>query len=360
MSEPVFIIAEAGVNHDGQLDKALALVEVAAEAGADAVKFQTFSAERLATRSAAKAGYQMRTTGVAESQFDMLRRLQLSMEDHRTLLERCARRGIQFLSTPFDIPSLQFLAADLRVARIKLGSGEVTNGPLLLAAAQTGIPVILATGMATLEEIEAALGVLAVGYLRRVARPGAGAFAAAYAQARRERLLADKVVLLHCTTEYPAPFEDVNLNAMETIRRAFGVPVGYSDHTAGIAVSIAAAAKGATVIEKHFTLDRTAAGPDHAASLEPAELAALVQAVRRTELAQGDGIKRVTDSERRNIPAARKAVVAACAIESGELLSDDNLTVKRAGAGQSPMRWWDIVGTRATRGYAVDEAIDPT
>lgn len=360
MSAPVFIVAEAGVNHDGQLNKALALVDIAADAGADAVKFQTFSAERLATRTTAKAPYQLTTTGASESQFDMLRRLELSVDDHRRLLARCAERDIQFLSTPFDVLSLDFLVHDMRVPRIKLGSGEVTNGPLLLAAAQTGLPVILSTGMATMDEIQGALTILAFGYLKRPVAPGAAAFAEAYAQARRGRLLADKVVLLHCTTEYPAPVAEVNLDAMETMRRAFGVPVGYSDHTPGIAVSIAAAAKGATVIEKHFTLDRNAPGPDHAASLEPAELSALVQGVRQVELAQGDGIKRVTASERRNIDIVRKAIVAARAIKIGEVLTDENLTVKRAGAGQSPMRWWDTIGGRAGRDYAPDEAIDPS
>lgn len=358
MIDPVFIIAEAGVNHDGRLDKALELVDVASEAGADAVKFQTFSAERLATKAAAKADYQVRVTGASESQFDMLRRLELSADDHRALIKQCALRGIQFLSTPFDIESLHFLADKLRVSRIKLGSGEVTNGPLLLAAARTGLPVILSTGMAALEEIETALGVLAFGYLKQAKAPGLAAFAEAYAQARRDGVLANKVVVLQCTTEYPAPFAEVNLNAMETMRQAFGVPVGYSDHTPGIAISIAAAAKGAVVIEKHFTLDRNAPGPDHGASLEPSELAEMIRGIRQAQMAEGDGAKRVTKSERRNIVVARKVIVAARAIKAGESLTEENVTVKRAGAGLSPMRWWDTIGSRALRDYAPDEAIE--
>lgn len=359
MSGGAYIIAEAGVNHDGSLEKALALIDVAHKAGADAVKFQTFSADRLATKAAPKAAYQIGATGKEESQLAMLRRLELSHDDHRVLIAHCQRLGIAFLSTPFDVESLRFLADELHVPRIKLGSGEVTNAPLLLAAAQTDLPVILSTGMTTLDEVEAALGVLAFGYLRSGGVPGAPAFAAAYAQARASGLLADKVVLLHCTTEYPAPYEDVNLNAMATMREAFGVPVGYSDHTPGIAVSIAAAAKGATVIEKHFTLDRHAPGPDHAASIEPAELADMVAGIRQVELAQGDGIKRIGDSERGNLAVARKSIVAARAIKAGDTLSAENLTIKRAGLGISPIRWWDVVGKPAGRAYAPDEAIEP-
>lgn len=358
MADRVFIIAEAGVNHDGSLDKALALVDAASESGADAVKFQTFSAERLATKAAPKAAYQVVAADGAETQFDMLKRLELSADDHHVVRDRCTQRGIEFLSTPFDTVSLEFLATDMRVRSIKLGSGEVTNGPLLLAAARTGLPVILSTGMATLDEVESALGVLAFGYLAADAAPSRSAFSACYAQAQQKRLLAEKVILLHCTTEYPAPFAEVNLNAMETMRRAFGVPVGYSDHTPGIAISIAAAAKGASVIEKHFTLDRKAPGPDHASSLEPSELTDLVEAIRHVELAQGGGIKQVTESERRNIGVARKSIVAAASVRSGDLLSADNLAIKRTGSGASPMRWWDVVGSRANRDYGPDEAID--
>ena len=346
------------MNHDGSRDKALALIDVAHQAGADAVKFQTFSTDQLVTKAAPKAAYQVAATGTKESQIAMLRRLELSHDDHHALIKHCARLGIMFLSTPFDIPSLHFLANELHVPRIKLGSGEVTNAPLLLQAAQTRLPVILSTGMSTLEEVKAALGVLAFGYLGGGREPGAKAFADAHTRALESGLLADKIVLLHCTTEYPAPFEDVNLNAMVTMRNTFGVPIGYSDHTPGIAVAIAAAAKGATVIEKHFTLDRDAWGPDHTASLEPIELAAMVAGIREIELAQGDGIKVARKSERANVSVIRKAIVAARPIAVGEKLSAENLTVKRAGYGITPMRWWEVIGTTARRAYAPDEAIE--
>ena len=358
MTERVFVIAEAGVNHDGSQEKALALIDVAHQAGADAVKFQTFSADRLVTKAAPTAAYQSVATGNHESQFALLRRLELSPDDHYALVDRCEQLGIIFLSTPFDIASLRFLADELHVPRIKLGSGEVTNAPLLLAAAQTGLPIILSTGMATLDEVEAALGVLAFGYLDSDRKPGAARFADAYLQAQASELLANKIVLLHCTTEYPAPIEDVNLNAMETMRKTFGVPVGYSDHTQGIAISIAAVAKGATVIEKHLTLDRSAPGPDHAASLEPEELTEMIVGIRHVELAQGDGIKIARKSERANLAVARKAIVAARPIAAGETLSAENLTVKRAGVGIAPMRWWEVIGTAACRAYASDEAIE--
>ena len=339
MSTHVYIIAEAGVNHDGSLEKALALVDVAADAGADAVKFQTFSADRLATATAPKASYQKKSTGAAESQHAMLRRLELSAEDHKALIARCAARGIAFLSTPFDTQSLSFLVDDLGLQQIKLGSGELTNGPLLLAAARTGLRIILSTGMGTLEEVAAALGVLAFGYSGSAAPPGVARFKAALADPALHAILAQKVILLHCTTEYPAPLEDVNLRAMETLRKAFAVPVGYSDHTRGFTISLAAAARGAVVIEKHFTLDRTAEGPDHAASIEPQELAEMVRAIRDVQMALGDGAKEPRASERGNIAVARKSIVAARPLAAGETLSGANLAVKRSGGGISPMRW---------------------
>jgi N-acetylneuraminate synthase len=288
----------------------------------------------------------------------MLRRLELPKEDHYALLDRCDRLGIMFLSTPLDLESLKFLTEELNVERIKLGSSDATNAPLLLAAAQTKLPIILSTGMTTLEEVEAALGVLAFGYLDDGDTPGRTAFASAYAKAKTSGLLADKVVLLHCTTEYPAPFEDVNLNAMETMRAEFEVPVGYSDHTLGIAVAIAAVAKGAVVIEKHFTADRHRPGPDHAASLEPSELAEMIGCIRHVKLAEGGGEKRVSTSERGNLAAARKSIVATRPIAEGEVLSSENLTIKRPGLGVTPMGWWEILGTRARRAYVPDEAID--
>lgn len=355
MTHRTLIIAEAGVNHDGDLDAAMALVDCAADAGADIVKFQTFSADRLASRTAQKATYQKQATDAQESQRDMLRRLELSHDAHRVLVRHAEARGVEFLSTPFDLDSLAFLAADLKLKRLKLGSGEVTNAPLLVAAGATGLPVILSTGMATLGEIEQALAALAVGYLGR--SPGRAAFAAALADAAAWEVLRRKVTLLQCTTQYPAPPADANLQAMATLRSAFGLPVGYSDHCLGANVSLAAAALGATAIEKHFTLDRTRPGPDHAASLEPDELAALVAGVREIEQALGDGRKAPRPSETPNIPVARKSLVAARPIARGEPLTRDALTTKRPGDGRSPFELWDLLGSPAAADYDADDVI---
>lgn len=358
MTERIFIIAEAGVNHDGSLDKALALVDAAAQAGADAVKFQTFRAAALATRAAPKAAYQVRDTR-SESQFDMLQRLELSAADHRTLIARCQDRGIVFLSSPFDIESLHLLTEALRLDTIKLGSGELTNGPLLLAAANTGRDIILSTGMATLAEVGEALDVLAFGYRHPRERPTAARLASAREDLAAQAILKDRLALLHCTTEYPAPIEDVNLAAMATLADAFGLRVGYSDHTEGLVVALAAAARGAAILEKHFTLDRGGAGPDHAASIEPADLARMVDGVRQIERAIGDGRKVPRPSELGNIAVARKSIVAKSPIAAGEPLSAENMTAKRPGSGLSPMRWWDVEGQRASRAYAPDEGILP-
>lgn len=329
------IIAEAGVNHNGDLALAKRLVDAAAAAGADFVKFQTFKAERLVTRDAAKAEYQKATSGAHESQFDMIRRLELSDTMHRELIAHCAARGIAFLSTAFDVESLDLLAG-FGLPLVKIPSGEITNLPYLRHVGRMGLPVVISTGMAVLDEVGEALAVLAA------------------AGTPRER-----VTVLHCTTEYPTPMAEVNLNAMRTIRDTFGVSVGYSDHTPGIEVAIAAAALGASVIEKHFTLDRGLPGPDHQASLEPDELSEMVAAIRNIEAALGDGIKRPTPSELRNRPVARKSIVAARPIAAGEVLTVENLTVKRPGTGVSPMRWDEILGTTAARDYRADEAIDP-
>ncbi len=273
MSKPphVEIIAEAGVNHNGSLERALELVDAAADAGADVIKFQTFSADAIATKSAPKAAYQKRETGEAQSQYEMLKALELDEAAHRTLIARCAERGIEFLSTPFDFPSLDLLANRLKLTRLKVGSGELTNAPLLLAIARTRRPVILSTGMARLEEIEAALGVLAFGYGEGGA-PSESAFQAAYKSEAGQRALRANVTLLHCTSAYPTPDSDINLKAMEALRREFGLPAGFSDHSVGIEIPIAAAALGAAMIEKHFTLDKTLPGPDHKASIEPDDL----------------------------------------------------------------------------------------
>lgn len=329
------IIAEAGVNHNGDMALARRLIDVAAEAGVDWVKFQTFSAERIATRTAAKAGYQNRTVGEGESQYEMLRRLELSREMHEALIDHCRAAGVAFLSTGFDIPGIELLR-ELGVTLFKIPSGEITNLPYLRHIGGLGGEVILSTGMADLGEVEAALRVLEEAGTPR-----------------------GRITVLHCTTEYPAPLEEVNLRAMRSMGEAFGVAVGYSDHTPGIEIPIAAAALGATVIEKHFTLDRTLPGPDHMASLEPEELRAMVRGIRNVERALGDGVKRPSPSERGNRAAVRKSLVAAVAIRAGEPFSEENLTVKRPGTGVSPMRWDEIMGRPAPRDFAVDELIEP-
>lgn len=351
-----YIIAEAGVNHNGSLKMAKELVEVAADAGADAVKFQTFKADRLVSSSAPKAEYQNRTTDVSESQQEMIRKLELSESDHVSLIEHCRKSGIEFLSTPFDEESVRLLADECKLSRIKIPSGEITNGPLILNVAQTGMPVILSTGMSTLGEIEDALGALAFGYLG-LENPSFKAFRSAYCSTEGQIILQHKVTLLHCTTEYPAPFSEVNLRAMDTMRLAFGLPVGFSDHTEGISVPIAAVARGAVLIEKHFTLDRSLPGPDHKASLEPAELKQMVWSIREVELALGNGLKMPSASENKNILVARKSLVATCPIASGQIFSAQNLGAKRPGGGLSPMQYWDLLGREAKATYGVDEAI---
>lgn len=354
------VIAEAGVNHNGSLQRALDLVDAAAAAGADIVKFQTFRAGRLASRSAPKADYQKRETGAAESQLDMLRTLELDEAAHRTLITRCAEKGIEFLSTPFDHESLNLLTGTFDLPRLKLGSGDLTNAPLLLAIARSARSLILSTGMATLSEVEEALGVLAFGYAPLPdATPSIAAFRLAYESDAGQQALRNKVALLHCTTEYPTPAGDVNLRAMDTLRQAFGLEVGYSDHTQGTAISLAAVARGATIIEKHFTLDRNLPGPDHKSSLEPEELAAMVVDIGRVETALGDGIKRSAESERPNRTVARKSLVAARPIQAGERFSTENIEIKRPGGGIAPVRYWEFLGRQSPRTYAEDEVIEP-
>jgi len=351
------IIAEAGVNHNGSIKMARQLIDVAAEAGADVVKFQTFKADKVVSKYAPKAAYQKQATAKSESQLEMVRKLELDESAHRKLQEHCRRRGIEFLSTPFDFESVDLLARKLKLRRLKIPSGEITNGPYLLHVARTGKPVILSTGMSTLGEIEKALGVLAFGYLSKTNKPSLEKFQKAYASAKGRKVLREKVSLLHCTTEYPAPFDEVNLRAMETMRNAFGLPVGLSDHTTGIAVPIAAVAMGAAIIEKHFTLDRNLPGPDHKASLEPDELEAMVTAIRNVELAFGQDQKRPTVSEMQNKDVARKSLVAATGIRKGEIFSPSNLTMKRPGQGISPMQYWKLIGKAAKKDYDTDEII---
>jgi N,N'-diacetyllegionaminate synthase len=334
VKKPTLIIAEAGVNHNGDLALARQLIDVAADAGADLVKFQTFSADRLATRQAKKADYQSVTTGSAESQHQMLSRLELSASIHHELIAYCVTRNIGFFSTGFDIESVDFLIS-LGINHFKIPSGEITNLPYLRHIGKFSKSIILSTGMSTLGDIEAAIDVLE--------------------QAGTTRSL---ITVLHCTTEYPTPMAEVNLLAMQSMQAAFGVAVGYSDHTAGIEVAIAAVALGATVIEKHFTLDKNLPGPDHKASLEPHELKAMVSAIRNIEISLGDGIKRITPSEVRNKPVARKSLVASKAIKAGEILSAENITTKRPGTGISPMDWGAVMGRKAVRDFVVDELIE--
>lgn len=326
------IIAEAGVNHNGSLELACRMADVAKEAGADIVKFQTGIPENIVSKHAPKAPYQGRATGEGEGQLGMLRRLMLSFGEFEVLKHHCGSTGIGFLSTPFDISSIHFLDR-IGCSMWKIPSGEITDYPYLVQVAATGKPAILSTGMSTMEEIAAAIEVLS--------SHGCG-----------------EITLLHCTTEYPAPIGEVNLNAMLTLRDAFGCKVGYSDHTEGIEVAVAAAALGASVIEKHFTLGRGMDGPDHKASLEPRELAGMVRAIRRVEQALGNSRKAPTPSEIQNMPAARRSIVAARDIRQGELLSGDNLAAKRPGGGISPMEWEKVAGTRAVRDFRQDEMIE--
>ena len=328
----VIIIAEAGVNHNGDIKLAYKLAEEAKKAGADYVKFQTFVPEKLVSKFAEKAEYQKKTTGESDSQLTMLKKLALSQADFKGLKEYCEEIGIGFLSTPFDLESLEFLNK-LGMDFWKVPSGEITNYPYLKKIAETKKEVVLSTGMCYLEEITDAVKVL------------------------KENGTA-KITVLHCNTEYPTPMEDVNLLAMEEIRYALNCPVGYSDHTKGIEVPIAAAALGAVMIEKHFTLDKNMEGPDHKASLEPDELAEMVRCIRNIELARGHGRKMRSPSEEKNVSVARKSIVAAREIKAGEILTEDNITVKRPGNGISPMQWKKVLGTRAVRDFQEDELIE--
>lgn len=354
----VFVIAEAGVNHNGSPQLAAELVKAAAEAGADAVKFQTFKAERIASRHAQKADYQSRLTDPGSqrgNQIEMLRRLELAEAHLAHLSDLCGQLGIEFLSTPFDNESVDVLTG-IGVKRLKISSGDLTNAPLLLKAASTGLPVILSTGMARIDEIASALSALAFGYLKKD-NPSKKSFERARHSAEGKAALEEKTVLLHCTTEYPAPVEDVNLRAMETLAAEFGLPVGYSDHTLGTAVPVAAAALGACVIEKHFTISRDLPGPDQRASLEPPELKSMIAAIREVEIALGSTTKGPAASEQKNIPAARRSLVALRPIRKGELFSRENLGVKRPGTGVSPFEFWDYLGREAGRDYEEDEMI---
>ncbi|KDR94764.1 N-acetylneuraminate synthase [Peptoclostridium litorale DSM 5388] len=326
-----FIIAEAGVNHNGNLEIAKKLVDVACVAGVDAVKFQTFKAENLVLKNAQKADYQKKATDCKESQFEMIKKLELNCKVHEELIDYCKSKGIEFLSSPFDLESIDLLEK-LGIEIFKIPSGEITNLPYLRKIGKIQKKVILSAGMSTLGEVEKALNILR----------GNGT---------------DDIAVLHCNTEYPTPMEDVNLRAMNTIKDAFKVKVGYSDHTLGIEVPIAAVAMGAEIIEKHFTLDKVMEGPDHKASLNPKELNDMVKAIRNIEKALGDGIKKPSKSELNNISIARKSIVTSCKIKKGEMFTEGNLTVKRPGYGVSPMKWDDVIGKIATSDYDEDEMV---
>ena len=352
------IIAEAGVNHNGDEKLAFELVDVAHQAGADIVKFQTFKAKNLVTEEAKQADYQVTNTQKPESQLAMLSRLELSYDAHHELVKHCEKLGIEFLSTAFDSESLDFLVNDLGLTRLKLPSGELTNAPLVLEHARTGCDLIVSTGMATLSEIETALGVIAFGYTADDSKaPSVQAFQEAYASDEGQQALKSKVTILHCTTEYPAPMEEINLKAMDTLGRAFDLPAGYSDHSQGITIPIAAVARGAVLIEKHFTLDNNMEGPDHKASLEPQDLTAMVSAIRQVEKALGSRVKTPTVSEVKNKAVARKSLVAACDINEGEAFSSENITIKRPGDGMSPYRYWDMLERTASKTYRAGELI---
>ena len=327
----VFIIAEAGDNHNGNYDTALKLVDKAVEAGADCVKFQTFVTERVISKLAEKADYQKESTGTGESQYEMVKKLELSFEQFRQIKKYCEQKKIMFLSTPFDLESIEFLQ-EIDIPFWKIPSGEITNLPYLEKIAHTGKDIIMSTGMCTMEEIQKAIDILK--------KNGAG-----------------KITLLHCNTEYPTPYGDVNLRAMKTMADTFGVEVRYSDHTKGIEVPIAAVAMGAVVIEKHFTLDKNMPGPDHKASLEPYELKQMVQSIRNIEKALGSSEKKPSASEIKNIDIARKSIVAKKTIKKGEELTEDNLDIKRPGNGISPMYWYDLLGTKAVKDFSEDELI---
>lgn len=331
MKNNTYIIAEAGVNHNGSLAIAMQLVDKACEANASSVKFQTFKAKNLVTQNIKKAEYQVANTNNNDSQFNMLKKLELSFDEFKTLFDYCNKKGIEFLSTPFDFESADFLN-DLGMRVFKIPSGEITNLPLLEHIAHFNKPIILSTGMCTLEEVKDAITVI-------------------------KRINNNDLTLLHCTTEYPTPYDEVNLSAIKTLKDTFNLDVGYSDHTEGIDISLCAVALGASVIEKHFTLDKSMDGPDHKASLDPTELKQLVTSIRHIEQAIGNGIKEPTKSEKKNIKIARKVIVAKTPIKNGDIFTKDNLDIKRAGVGISPMKWYELLGTVSKKDYEIDEVI---
>lgn len=353
-----FIIAEAGVNHNGSIDLARKLVDAAVAAKADAVKFQSFVASSIVTAAAKKADYQIAQTGGHESQLEMLQRLELSQNAQRELFEYCKSCGIEFLSTPFDSQSLGFLVSDLNLTLIKIGSGELTNAPFLLEVARCADQIILSTGMSTIDEIELALGVIAFGMTTdKTSRPSTVACNKASTGVAGKQALQERVTLLHCTTDYPTSPTDINLRAMLTLREKFECRVGLSDHSVGTHIAVGAVALGATVVEKHLTTSRDLIGPDHKASLEPDEFKRLVANIRDVEIALGSSEKTPTANEKKNQQVARRSIVACKAIKSGEVFTTDNIVVRRPGTGQSPFKYWDLLGTKSTRDIAENDLI---
>ena len=356
--EPTFIIAEAGVNHNGNRQLAFDLIDAAVGAACDAIKFQSFKAEAVMVASLEKVAYQKAQTDKSETMLDMVRKLEISWKTQRELSDYCRAKEIQFVSSPFDLSSVEFLANDIGVKTIKIPSGEITCGPLLLQCARSGCDLILSTGMSTMDEIEVALGIFAFGMTSGSTElPTLSKFKAAYAEPKGREALRKKVSLLHCTSEYPSPYNEINLRAMDTIREAFDLPIGLSDHSPGIIVPLAAVARGASIVEKHFTLDRSLSGPDHQASLEPHELKEMVNSIRKIEKTLGDGVKVPQPSELKNKSAIRKCLVAARDIQKGEFFAEENLTFKRPDAGISPLQYWDMLGKKVEKDYLADEVI---
>ncbi|WP_102273799.1 N-acetylneuraminate synthase [Cytobacillus massiliigabonensis] len=357
MNKQTYIIAEAGVNHNGSLELAFALVDAAVKAGANAVKFQTFKTENLVTKKAKQAAYQVNNIGEETSQFAMLKKLELSYEEFMQLKSYCDAKKIEFLSTPFDRESVDFLVDDLGIRTVKIPSGELTNAPFVHYISTKRKPIILSTGMATMGDIHEALSFMAYGLAYPDKQVEKEVIQEFYHTDEAKKWLKNYVTILHCTTEYPTPYSDINLRAMDHLKKEIQVNVGFSDHSVGIYVPIAAVARGAKVIEKHFTISRLLPGPDHRASLDPDELSEMVRTIRNIEQSLGNGDKKPTMSEQRNQIAARKSLVAAKAIEVGEIFTEENVTVKRPGSGMSPSQYWSIIGTNASKSYEEDELI---
>ena len=352
-----YIIAEAGVNHNGNLEAAKELVKEAKKAGADAVKFQTFKAVNLVTKDAKKADYQYKNTSKKDTQFEMLNKLELSYDEQLELFYLCEEIGIDFLSTAFDSESLDFLTNKIGLKTLKISSGDLTNAPLLYEFGKSQKSLILSTGMSNIQEIQEALSILAFGLLKKVG-PSEANFKEVFKSSEAQEILKEKVSLLHCTTEYPAPLDEINLQAISVLKDKFDLNIGYSDHSDGILVSILAASHGAKLIEKHFTLDKNLEGPDHKSSLTPDELEEMVISIRNIEKIMGDKIKEPTKSELKNIPIARKSIIAVKDIKEGQRFTDDNIAVKRPGTGISPIKFWDILDTKSKKAYKADEMID--